>query len=479
MTDRPSTVEQLVARAVRRQVAALIVEEACRAATAIFLFFALLLVTGAGLFHPVWILAPVLAAAVWAGWRVRRRLPDPYSVAQKADQGLGMKDLLATAWYLRRENGRRTELAPLIEARAEQACVAADVRRAVPLRWSRPATAAVAAFVVVLALFIARVGILRAFELRTPLVAVHFDTLTGAPVPPEPQRQPAPKKLNLPGLRMEESPGAPDEEPFPAEALRSVDAGDPGAASPEGLRQTASSRSRAQGEAAEAGEQTPLEDAASDAQNETEGNGDSSPKRDKSTPPQKQDSLLDRMRDALASLMDKFKLELPPGDGSRTASQESSRKESTRRERGQPQPGRKGEPSQEGELQSGQQQASDSSRQAKSEQAGRPDAASPNEKSGVGREEGRKELELAEQLEAMGRLDELIGKRAQNVQGEVMVEVTHSKNQSLRTPYAPRTGNRTDAGTELGRDEVPLHLQPYVQRYYEQVRKGTGGGKQP
>jgi hypothetical protein len=28
-----------------------------------------------------------------------------------------------------------------------------------------------------------------------------------------------------------------------------------------------------------------------------------------------------------------------------------------------------------------------------------------------------------------------------------------------------------EAGSEVGRDQVPLHLQDYVQRYYERVRK--------
>ncbi len=394
----------------------------------------------------------------------------PHLVAQKADSGLGMKDLLATAWYLRRQGAQATELAPIIVERAERACAHADVRRALPLRWKRPATAAAAAFLLAAALLVVRVGILRTFELQAPLLAVHFDTLTGAPVPPRPQPRPPLKKMHLPGFRLDESPAAFDEERFPADALRTADARDPSSpASPESLRHTSAARSRPHDEAEQTGEDSSADPASQEPDNAPEGADEAAPRPDKA-PPQKQDSLLERMRDALASLMDKFKLELPPGDGTRTASQNSVKQESARREKGQPQPGRKGEKAQEGELQSGQQQAADSAQQGKSEEAGRPDASSPNEKSGVGREEGRKELELAEQLEAMGKLDELIGKRAQNVQGEVMVEVTHSKNPSLRTPLQPATGNRVDAGTELGRDEVPLHLQPYVQRYYEQVR---------
>lgn len=463
----------------RRQLAALALEELCRAAAVVFLLLSVLLVTGAGIFHPVWILTPVVAALAWAALRILRRRPDAYAVAQKADAGLGMRDLLATAWYLRREPGPAGALAPLVEGRAEQLCAGADVCRAIPLRWSRSATAAVAAFALAAALFVARVGILRTFQLQAPLVAVHFDTLTGAPVPPRPQPSPGPKRLDLPGFRQEENVAAPDQEPFPLEALRTADAQDPSALpSPPSVRQTFSARSRAQGEPEPNGEDSSGDPAGREPDGAPEASADASARPDKA-PPRKQDSLLDRMRDALASLMDRFRLELPPGDGTRTASEPSPKQETARREKGQPQPGRTGEQGQEGELQSGQQQAADSTRQAKSDQAGRPDASSPNEKSGVGREEGRKELELAEQLEAMGKLDELIGKRAQNIQGEVMVEVAHSKNPSPRTPLQPVTGSRADARAELGRDEVPLHLQPYVRRYYEQVRRTAPGGRKP
>jgi hypothetical protein len=71
----------------------------------------------------------------------------------------------------------------------------------------------------------------------------------------------------------------------------------------------------------------------------------------------------------------------------------------------------------------------------------------------------------------MGKLSEILGKRALSVQAEVMVEVTNSKNQQLRTPYVNRTGRHMESGSDLNRDEVPLHVQDYVQRYYEQVRK--------
>lgn len=436
------------------------------------LLLAAMLVAGAGVFHPAWPAGAILASAAWVAWQVRRGMPDDYAVARRADAGLGLKDLLATAWHLRR-NKRPSPgvFEPLVEQKASEACRTADVRAAIPYRWNRSATLAAASFCLALAVLAIRIGILRNFDLRPPLVAVQFDTLTGAPMPPERPPRPAAKKLDLPGFSLEEpSAGAPDDEQLPAESLRTLGVGESSAPSPQGNR-PAGRQAQSAGANQQSAAQLPEE---ADAAHEQGGDpaGGQTPDARNAPPPQTpQDSLLDKMRDALASLMDKLRLEMPPGDGSR-ASKQGAKQESARRENGRPQPGRKGEQSGEGDMLSSQQQAAaDSSRQAKSEQGGRPDASSQNEKSGIGKEEGHKELQRAEDLQAMGKLDELIGKRAQNVQGEVMVEVTSSKNPLLKTPYADQTAPRGDLGSELGRDEVPLHLQEYVQRYYEQVRQ--------
>jgi hypothetical protein len=93
--------------------------------------------------------------------------------------------------------------------------------------------------------------------------------------------------------------------------------------------------------------------------------------------------------------------------------------------------------------------------------------------SGIGRQDGDKDVKLAEQLAAMGKISEIIGKRSQNVSGEVTVEV-QSNSQQLQTPYSRRSGTHGEAAAEIGRDEVPMALQAYVQQYFEQVRKQPG-----
>jgi hypothetical protein len=73
----------------------------------------------------------------------------------------------------------------------------------------------------------------------------------------------------------------------------------------------------------------------------------------------------------------------------------------------------------------------------------------------------------------MGKISEIFGKRAQNLTGEVMVEVAAGK-QQLRTQYSQRSASHTDAGGEIHRDEIPLVYQHYVQQYFEQIRNPAG-----
>jgi len=91
-------------------------------------------------------------------------------------------------------------------------------------------------------------------------------------------------------------------------------------------------------------------------------------------------------------------------------------------------------------------------------------------KTGAGSADGDKSAKEAEQLQAMGKISEILGKRSQNVTGEVMVEVGSTK-QQLKTPWAQRDATHVEAGSEIHRDEVPLMYQQFVERYFEEIRK--------
>ena len=68
-------------------------------------------------------------------------------------------------------------------------------------------------------------------------------------------------------------------------------------------------------------------------------------------------------------------------------------------------------------------------------------------------------------LKAMGQITELIGKRSATVTGETMVEV-QSGTQQLRTAYSKTEASHSQTDGDVTRDEVPVSLQPYVQRYF-------------
>jgi hypothetical protein len=100
----------------------------------------------------------------------------------------------------------------------------------------------------------------------------------------------------------------------------------------------------------------------------------------------------------------------------------------------------------------------------------------PDAKSGVGKADGDKSVKEAEQLQAMGKISEILGKRAKDISGEVMVEVNGGK-QQLRTQYTNSNARHAENSGEVNRDEVPLHHQHYVQQYFEEVRKQSAPAK--
>jgi hypothetical protein len=88
----------------------------------------------------------------------------------------------------------------------------------------------------------------------------------------------------------------------------------------------------------------------------------------------------------------------------------------------------------------------------------------------AGNNEGSKAFEEEAQLaEAMGRLEELYSRRAEEIKGEVMIE-TDTARQSARTPYQPTAAGHEDRGGTVSRDAIPLAYQPYIKSYFENLR---------
>jgi hypothetical protein len=115
---------------------------------------------------------------------------------------------------------------------------------------------------------------------------------------------------------------------------------------------------------------------------------------------------------------------------------------------------------------------------ARGQEKGADKNASDDSKSGIGSADGDKSGKEANELKAMGKISEILGKRSANVSGEVMVEVGSSK-QQLKTPWAQKQATHSEAGSEIHRDEVPLIYQPFVEQYFEEIRKSAPAAKTP
>jgi len=474
-------ITDLIARTRRRAIRHLLFDQFAWGMTAGLAAFLVLLLVGTQVLKWYW---PVVLLVLTAGigwWRSMKRIPAPYQVAQRIDAQLGLADLISTAYHY--EQGKPVappdpEFLGVMRSQAVSAAAGADSRAAIPWRWPRSVFTALICLCAASVLFTVRYGVLRTFNLRAPLATVSFDTLTGGPKPlPKTPEQIAKKMADPFDLAVQDPEGTRvnEKEAAVQESLRTAEVNDPNQVGKQGSGQDPKQANQDQN-SEEGSEES---EAASGNKKNQPNTGAMDGKRpgdqtqaQKQGGPQKENSLMDKMRDALANLMDKLNMEPKGGEGQKSASSKSGQK-GQKGEKSSPQ---KGQPNQQGDPNdaqpSDQQADADAAQQAQSNQSGQSmDPPSNNEKSGVGRQDGRKDTELAEQKEAMGKLSELLGKRALTVQGEVMVEVTNSKNQQLKTPYVNRTATHLEAGSDLNRDEVPLHHQEYVQRYYEQVRK--------
>jgi hypothetical protein len=191
-------------------------------------------------------------------------------------------------------------------------------------------------------------------------------------------------------------------------------------------------------------------------------------------------SLFNKVKDFAQNLLSKVKA--PQSGGQQKSGEQQSKQgkgdqagAKQQSKDGQKQDGQQGDP-QEG--QAGDQ--ADNSQDPDGKGTGKNDSKQSSNQpgSGVGSQDGDKKIKQAEQLAAMGKISEIIGKRSATVTGEATVEVK-STSQQIRTPYAQRGSQHSQGGTEINRDEVPVALQSYVEHYFEQVRKQPAPAASP
>ncbi len=461
----------------------------------------LLLLLGTQILDWYWLVILFAASLAVGVYRARKKVLSAYQVAQSIDGRLGFHDALSTAHYFSQHPGRTDSPAELIERQrlaAEDLARTADVRNGLPFFAPRTFYINAGLVCIVAAMFGVRYGVTRSLDLRPSLVRIAFDGFLG------PSREIADAKrikdrrpFDQDGHREQgravdpwESKAA-DLDPAPDTALQTIDT--PEANNPDG---GADGKAKATGQepqppsddsmdSGEKGQSSQAgNDALSDSNSAPDGgsqSGKQSAQKDSSQSGNsgENSSLTDKMRDALANLLAKLKMQPKTGDGKQSGSSKQSGKQTAQRQ-SQSQ-------SQDPNASSSNQQQADASASAQSQSQqsqngtqqsaqGKSDSRSadrpnsPDGKSGIGRQDGDKTAREAEQLAAMGKISEIIGKRAANVTGEVMVEVASGK-QQLKTQYSQRKATHAEAGGEINRDEVPLAYQQYVQQYFEEIRK--------
>jgi hypothetical protein len=502
--DELSPVSQLLKKARRRSLFDLVLDQAALAISIAMAGAILLMLTGTSLLEWYWIALLAIASLAVGLYRLRSRVPSEYRMAQRIDWKMNLADALSTATHFASApdgSARQEEICAQQRHSAEQIASTIDPRVAVPFTRSRFAWPAAGLALVACGLFAVRYAVTGTMSLEPSLVKMAYDTFFGN----SPQQQ---AKNNIrksptdPNSPLEAgNPDAPttQNDQVPESQMESVetpDVNNSAAAdqSKEAAKGEKTSPEDSQGDNGEKGEK------GSETANQDEGNQDKkdSSKSDKGgdkSKDGKQDaknqnannensSMLDKLKDAMANMLNKMK-SAPPKEAQ--SAQNSQDSKSGAQEKGQKsaqnQKGSQSD-SQDADAQSDQQQQQgDKSEQKQSANAKSGDKSqdknnSPDAKSGIGSSDGDKAAREAEQLAAMGKISEILGKRAANVTGEVMVEVGSTK-QQLKTPWAQKQATHIEAGSEIHRDEVPLMYQQFVQQYFEEIRKGSDPGIKP
>ncbi|HVW85472.1 MAG TPA: hypothetical protein VHB50_12365 [Bryobacteraceae bacterium] len=488
-------VEDLIRRARRRIVVNETMRQLAFACAMAIAGIALVLLLGTR-YLEWWTVALFAAAGLIAGLaRIWRAVPGEYATAVRLDRDARLSDALSTAFYFSSHRTSWPEFQRQQREQAEAAAARISLDEAVPFTFPRALYAMAALTLLASGLVFLRYNVSNGLNLRPPLTEVLFEDLAAKQIA---KKQPGMDPARRKRLESAESllaklgvPINPDEQKMPEAALDKAieqalerpaapnDKGQKGASSGKsengkpgnGLQQSPdgdpldgkSSEGDQAGDNKSPGRQ---DSPAGDKGNAKNNNGDGSP------------GLMSRLKDAVSNMFSKARQDdnksgQKNGQEQQAQAGKSDKSGGEKGNSGKGQdPGQNqadaqdGEPS--GEAQEGQ--------QAQGKAGSKSSQQSAQAGSGVGSQDGAKDLRAAEQLKAMGKISEIIGKRAATVTGETTIEV-QSGNQQLRTAYSSNAASHGEADSDVSRDEIPVSLQSYVQQYFEQVRKSAPPAK--
>jgi hypothetical protein len=487
---------EVVARARRRLLWNALAFQLAVAVIAAFVVLALLLFMGTDLFGWHWVIilpAVSLSAGMWIS---HRRLPGAYPTAQLVDCRLNLSDALSTALFFacphppRRcdEGARQAQL-----ARANRIAAGADIRAAVPITMPRIIYLAALPAVIAAGLFAWRYQYYEHLDLRAPMTniveallkdvrselaklrdAVHQQK---APDPPDPTEG------EKPGTPAEAAVASQSERANPSETRDSASTTSAkGSASRQQTEVADNTMAEDKGEGeSQPGQQSP-EDSRGNSQNDPSSNRQADGKRQQQgkgnqgeSPSSANTSTLSNIKNSIANLLSALSPK-PGGSGQQQQQQQMSKAQGGRSNGNNQKESAQGSNSEGGEPGEGSQQPGKGKSAGSVQTAGTPSEKQPG--NGAGRDDGAKDIQTAQQLEAMGKLSVLLGKRSENLTGEFTAEATPGP-QRLTTAYEQRGAQHTAVQATAERDDVSLASQEYVQKYFELVRKSGAPLRRP
>jgi hypothetical protein len=492
LASRSQKIETLVRNAHRRCLALLCLEQGAVAASFVFAGCALILILGTQLLNWYWLVLLGGVGVAVAAIRVRRRMPTPYATAQTLDSRLVLYDSISTAWHLKQNPELADTPAGRVQlGQAETLAAEIDANSVFPVKLDRSWAFALALAALVLSLFSVRYLVQRNMNLSRALVPLHLERLTAA----------LRSEIGVAG-KSAPTPSLAGNEKSEAQQQTRTQGSDPRmndvlgmknpveAPSKEGGAQGNNALDKSPGdgksspsEKTSGADNSPAASSTPSSKDASNGDAKSTEKGDQSqaSEDQQNDSLMSRMKDAVSSLMAKMK----PDEASKSpqaSSQNSAApdQDQTQNENGQSQSQTSASQSAQAQTKSDaksseQAQATEMSQSGDSKNSGSSENKEGNQsKSGVGKQDGGKDVKLAQEREAMGKLAEIVGKRSRDLSGEMMVEVPSGR-QQLKTSYTREVARHSDTGGEINRDEIPVALQPYVREYMELVRRPASG----
>lgn len=489
-------IRNLIENARRRRIAQLIGDQFIVAMAAVFGGTILLLLLGTQVLDWYW-LAILFAGSLGYGiWRVLTKAPSEYEIAQVVDARLGLHDSISTAYHFASAEHvpAEEELRRAQAAQAEEAATTADLKVALPYAMPKSVYPMVALAAVALTLFGVRYLVTKSMDTRTSLVAMAFESFF-TPSDKTPAEEARNRSKRPPDTEFEKLGVATDQEnqrpdlDAGADATNIVDTPDvnqQGASTDSAKMKAKTDETKVKAEGKEEGDEEGDKQKESgdskgsgDQNNSGDQQGKDQQQKDQKGQPKEgdQSSMLDKMKDAMQNMLNKLKMQ---GNQSQQQQQQAQNsKDGQQSGKGQQKGDKEGQQD-KNQQQGGQGEAKDQKAEAQGQQGQKNENAqgkggdqskqpqNADAKSGVGKSDGNKDIQMAEQAKAMGKISEILGKRQKDITGEVMIEVSSGK-QQLKTSYSNEKSAHKEAGGDSNRDEVPLIYQQYVEKYFDQI----------